>query len=284
MIARDPQASHKRQTKKGTGMTKLSLSRAWEDTMAVLAQDGRLFVSVALALFVLPGLILDVGMPSAPSGQFPPAGPWIAIAAVAILVSFVGQLAVIRLAIGPHITVGEAITHGLKRLAFYVAALLLWSVPIILIGSVLYAIIAEDVQHPSLLASIALIVVSLLGIFLAVRLILASAVASAETIGPIRILRRSWELAAGNWWRLFAFLLLVGIGAIALLAAVASVVGLLARVLFGEIGPLTLGGLLVAIVSQLLSALISVMFFVMIAQLYRQLAGRGAATVPKSAT
>jgi len=265
-------------------MTKLSLSRAWEDTTGVLAQDGRLFVAVALALFVLPGLILNVTMPEAPAGQFPPFGPWVAVAVLAVLVSFVGQLAVIRLAIGPHITVGEAIIHGLKRLAFYVAALCLWSVPIILIASVLYAFIAEDVQHPSPIAAVGLIIVSLFGIFLAVRLILASTVASAENAGPIPILRRSWELTAGNWWRLFAFLLLVGIGAIALLTAAASVVGLIARVLLGDIGPLTLGGLLVAIVSQLLSAGISVMFFVMLGRIYVLLAGRGGAGVPKSGT
>ena len=66
--------------------------------------------------------------------------------------------------------------------------------------------------------------------------------------------------------------------------AVGSVVGLLARLMFGELGPLTLGGLLVAIISQLLSGLISVIFFVMLAQLYRQLAGRGAARAPKKGT
>ena len=71
-------------------MTKLSLSRAWEDTTSVLAQDGRLFLSVALALFVLPGLVLDVTMPEAAPGQFPPPGPWIAVAVAAMLVSFVG--------------------------------------------------------------------------------------------------------------------------------------------------------------------------------------------------
>ena len=37
-------------------MSKLSLSRAWEETTSVLARDGRLFVAVALALFVLPAL------------------------------------------------------------------------------------------------------------------------------------------------------------------------------------------------------------------------------------
>ena len=265
-------------------MSKVSLSSAWEETTSVLARDGRLFFAVALALFVLPGLILNVSMPEAPAGQFPPAGPWIAVAVVAVLISFVGQLAVIRLALGPHVTVGEAITHGLKRVLFYVGAVLLWIVPIVLIGSILYAMIAEGVENPSPIAAIALIALVVLGVFLAVRLILASAVASAENANPLQILRRSWQLSSGNWWRLFVFLLLACIGAIVLLAAVASVVGLLARMMFGDIGPLTLGGLLVAIVSQVLSAVVSVIFFVMVARIYAQLSGRAGTTVPKSGT
>jgi hypothetical protein len=265
-------------------MIKVSLSKAWEETTAVLARDGRLFFAVALALFVLPGLILNVTMPEAPAGEFPPPGPWIAVAVVAVLISFVGQLAVIRLAIGPHIAVGEAIIHGLRRLPYYVGALALWILPVIVIGSILYAMIAEGVESPSTVAAIGLIAVAVLGVFLAVRLILASAVASAETVMPQQILVRSWQLTTGNWWRLFAFLLLACIGALVLLAAVASVVGLLARMIFGDIGPLTLGGLLLAIVSQLLSAVISVIFFVMVARIYAQLTARSGAKVPKSGT
>ena len=49
----------------GETMSKLSLSRAWEETMAVLAHEGRLVLPVALALFVLPGLILNASMPAA---------------------------------------------------------------------------------------------------------------------------------------------------------------------------------------------------------------------------
>ena len=92
-------------------MAKLSISQAWDESRAVLARDGKLIGAVALALFVLPGIVLDLFMPEAPAGQFPPAGPWMAVAAVAILMSLVGQLAIIRLAMGPHLTVGEAITR-----------------------------------------------------------------------------------------------------------------------------------------------------------------------------
>jgi len=54
-------------------------------------------------------------------------------------------------------------------------------------------------------------------------------------------------------------------------------------VMFGDIAPLTIGGLLVAIVTQLVSAIVSVIFFVIIARIYVQRAGGEAQpSVPSS--
>ncbi|NUQ19122.1 MAG: hypothetical protein HOP95_11870 [Sphingomonas sp.] len=267
-------------------MPKLSLSRAWEETTRVLARDGRLFLAVALALFVLPGLILNVTMPEGAPGSFPGTGLWIAVGFVALIVSLVGQLAVIRLAIGPHVAVGEAIMHGLKRLFPYVACVLVWVVPILVVGSVLYNLVGADQAHPPVAAALGLIILTIVGVYVGVRMMLTSAVASAEQVGPLVILRRSWDMSHGNWWRLFVFLLLFGIGALCLIWAVDSVAGLLVRVVAADAGPRSLGGLLVSIVSQLVSALLSVVFFVMLARIYVQLSGSEAATptVPRSGT
>lgn len=48
-------------------------------------------------------------------------------------------------------------------------------------------------------------------VWLLVRLSLAHVVIVVERTGAIESLRRSWELAAGRWWRLFGTLLLAGI-------------------------------------------------------------------------
>lgn len=266
-------------------MSKLSLSRAWEESTAVLARDGRLFGAVALALFVLPGLILNVSVPDAAPNQFPPAGPWMAIALVALLISLVGQLSVIRLAMGPHTSVGEAIMHALKRLLPYIAAVIVWLLPLLLVGSALYEFLGSDEAHPSVAASFALLAVTMTGIFLAVHLMLSSPVAAAENIGPFAILRRSWDLSRGNWWRLFVFLLLFAIGALCLIWAVDSVAGVVIRLIVEDSGPRSLGGFLVTIVSQLMSAAVSVLFFVMLARIYVQRSEAAAQpSVPKSGT
>ncbi|HEX6605040.1 MAG TPA: hypothetical protein VF027_09205 [Sphingomicrobium sp.] len=265
-------------------MAKLSISRAWDETKAILARDGRLVVAVALALFVLPGVVLNVTTPQAPAGELPRAGPWIAVAIVALVASVTGQLAVIRLAMGPHVSVAEAIRHGALRALPYLGAMLIWAAPVILIGGFLAGLISLNPERPPPAAALGLLVLMGVAMFLAVRFMMSSPVASAEHAGPVTILSRSWKLTAGNWWRLFGFLLLFGIGALALLFAVAAVVGVIAKVLLGGIGPMTLGGLLVAIVGQLLNAAMWVVFFVMLARLYLQLAGRDSVSVPSSGT
>lgn len=250
--------------------------------MEVLARDGRLFLPVALAAFALPGLLLGVSMPETPPGKLPPAGPWIAVAVIAILVSLTGQLSVLRLSMEPHVSVGEAISRSLRRLLPYIGAAILWLVPILIIGSALLGVLAMNQTQPSVPAAVALIALTIVGMFLAVRLMLSSPVASAEDVGSIAILRRSWMLSSGNWWRLFAFLLLFGIAALCLIWAIDSVAALLIRLVADDSGPRSLGGLLAAIVSQLVSASLSVVFFVMLARIYVQRSAQP--SVPSSGT
>jgi hypothetical protein len=198
---------------------------------------------------------------------------------IAALISLAGQLAVARLALGPHISVGEAIVHGVRRLPYYAGAVLLWTAPLLLVGGFLLGAVGSHPENPSLVASLGLLLISLLGFFLIVRLILALPVASAEPIGSLAILRRSWALSRGNWWRLFVFLVIFLIAVAVVLVTVGIVVGTLARVTLGEVEPLSVGGLLVAIVSQVVSAGLFVVMFVMLARIYAQRAAGAEAEV-----
>jgi hypothetical protein len=266
-------------------MHKLSISAAWDETKAVLAHEGRLLVAVGLALFVLPGILVTTLAPSAATDEIPRAGPWLIAMFAILLISLAGQLAVIRLAMGPHLTVGEAISHGFKRLLPYLASVLIWMLPILLLAGVVYEMAIDGGAAVKGTAAIAALLLLLVVTFFSVRLLPGSAVASAEGVGPFGILKRAWSLSRGNWWRLFGFLVLFVIGAGILLWAVGAVAGLLAKILFGGIEPMSVGGLLAAIVSQLVSALVSIIFFVMLARIYVQLAGREGAhvSVPSSA-
>lgn len=254
---------------------KISISRAWEETKAVIAREGRLLTAVALALLVLPGIVIStVGPAERPVADLERGGPWMLVTLVGLVISLAGQLAVIRLAMAPHVSVGEAISHGFRRLLPYLGSVLIWMLPIIAVLSVAF-MTGEDASVGTkaavgLLGLVAIIVL----MFISVRLLLSSSVATAEEGGSLAILRRSWHLTAGNWWRLFAFLILFVIGAGALLVAVSSIAALIGKTLLGGIEPMTVGGLFAAIISQLVSAMISIVFFVMLARMYVQVAQR----------
>jgi hypothetical protein len=263
---------------------KLSISMAWDETRGVLRRDGRLIATVALALMVLPGTVHELVSPNAPAGELPDPGAWMIVALVAFLVGIVGQLAVIRLAIGPQTSVGEAISHGTRRMPSLVGAMLLWLVPLVGLLLALASAMRESKDSAPLALAFLILVVVL--VYLGVRLITATAIAGAENAGPIGILKRSWALSSGRWWRLFGFLFLFVIAAAAVLFAVKALVGLLVEVLFGTPEPMSIGALIVALVAQLAIAAVTVFFLVMIARIYLQLSAPepAEASVPSSGT
>ena len=264
-------------------MARLSISKAWEDSRATVAGNASLLTTVALALFVLPGVVSDLVTPEAPAGKIPEPGAWMIVAALALLIALAGQLAVIRLAMGSRLTVGEAIGHGARRAPAYLGATLLWMLPFLLVGALLFGIIGRgEPGAPSPGAAIGLLLLGCVMLFFAIRMLMTSPVASAEALGPVGIVRRSWRLTQGSWLRLFAFFLMFVIAVVVAMTAVGALAGILAEVVLGGAEPLTVGALFVALVTQIVSAAVSVMLMVMLARIYVQLAGEGAAeaTVP----
>ena len=266
-------------------MGKLSISKAWDESRQVLARDGGLLATVALALIVLPGVVAGMLNPQPAQGQMPELGWPTLVTALSFLLGLVGQIALIRLAIGSRLTVGEAIGHGVRRALPYIAATLLWVAPfLIVIALVVGANYVPGQVSPGGAGLVLLI--ALVMLVLAIRMLMTAPVASAETSGPIAIIRRSWDLTRGNWWRLFAFFLLFLIAVVIVMLAVGAILGVVSTVVFGDIEPMSVGALLVALVTQVAAAAITVVFIVMLARIYVQLAGEGEveASVPSSGT
>lgn len=253
-------------------MAKVSISQAWDETRAVLARDGKLIASVALALLVLPGVVLNVLLPNGVSIGTGQQATWVVLGVIVLILTFIGQLSVLRLAMGPHIAVGEAIRHAAVRALPFIGAFLLWVVPFLVLGSIPYQIIRSHPAEASTTAGVGLLALMALAMFLAIRLLLIGPVASAEQGGSLRIIRRSWDLTEGNWWRLFGFVLIFAIGAMVLILAVSNGLGLVARLTIGRVTPLSVGGLVLVLVAQVLTAAIYVVLFVMQARIYSQLA------------
>ncbi|MEO8176791.1 MAG: glycerophosphoryl diester phosphodiesterase membrane domain-containing protein [Sphingomicrobium sp.] len=265
-------------------MAGLSISRAWDETKQVVRRDGRLLTTIGLALFVLPGVIAEIASPAAPEGEMPKLGPWTIVTAVMLVIALAGQLAVIRLVSGSRMTVGQAIAHGAQRVPAYLAATLLWVAPFVIAAVLMIRSLGPDVENPSPAAALGVVVLIMVVTFFAVRLLLSSSVASNEPVGPLVILRRSWDLTRGHWWRLFVFFMLFLIAAMIAVLAIGAVGGIIAKLIFGATEPSTVGGLVVALLTQTISAAVSVLLMVMLARIYRQLVGKDSveASVPTS--
>lgn len=249
-------------------MTKVSLSRAWDETKEICDREGRLLAMIALALFVLPRLIVKIVMPEWPAGELPSPGPWIGVSVVAGWISMVGQLAITRLAFEPSLTFTDAISHGARRFPPYFSATVLWLLPLITVGALLVVAILQNPEKVSIAAIIGFSLLLIVALYFSVWFQLVLPVASAEHVGPIVIIERSWALTAGNWWRLFTFSFL--------LFTVEAVIEIGVKSTVGVFGPMTIGRLLLELPIQLLKAVISVVFFVMLARIYAQLSGREA--------
>jgi hypothetical protein len=274
-------------------VTKLSLSRAWDETRAVLARDGRLFVAVAAALLLLPQTFVGViAPPPNLSGQEPPG--WLpALSLVVAFASLIGQLAIARLAIGPVASVGEAISHGSRRVLPLFAALILFGavlviilipLALVLLGGDRIEALAEGSRDPAIVR--ALFPLVLVVIAIAARFQLMVPVASAEAGGPVKILRQSWNLSKGNYWRFLGFLLLALTMTLIILLVSQMIGGILARLLFGDLHPFTIGALILALFTAAAQAALSVFVTVMLARFYVQLSGpaHDAVSVPSSGT
>lgn len=273
-------------------MAILSISKAWEESKARIAVDGRLMAVVAAALIVLPGLIVEVISPSALRSDSSVLESILFL--LSSLLALIGQLAIIRLAVTPAVSVGEAIGHGARRMPIYLVAAILLTILFIVIlipfGIAAYAagVPFDRSSEQAFLQSPVAMVLSLLYmallIFIAIRMLMSSPVASEEDAGPVQILRRSWDLTRGHWWRLFGFIVMFVIGALILIAAVNWAVTAFAVVLFGAIAPMSLSALLVGLFDSIVNGGVTVFLAVMLARIYLQLTGRTAAgaSVPKS--
>jgi hypothetical protein len=267
----------------------LSLSRAWEDSRRIFKRDGGLLSAVALALLVLPQMV--AGLIAPPTESDPSLAGRIVVLGAALL-GVTGQLAIVRRAIGPSTTVGQAIGHGGRRFPAVLGAFLLLMLALVVILIPLMAVLLATGlevpaagQQPS--ASFALLVLVLLiaCLLFAVRFRRAGPVGSAETVGPLTILKRSWRLASGHYWPLLGLEMLLIVAAVFLVASAQFVGGSIAE-LIGDVRPFSLSALILTIVVAIAQAAFTLLASVMLARVYLQLTGSAEAqpSVPTTGT
>jgi hypothetical protein len=183
---------------------------------------------------------------------------WAVLGGLILLPFSVGAVyqAVTNVALGRPATVGsvlrETLSHYWRLFGFIALAgvlILVWAI-VFLIGLVLVVL-------PGLAVFGA-------GVYLGIRWSLSLAAMMAEEIGPIKALRRSWNLVKGQWWRTFGILLIVAILSSVITYALTIVVALISAALGG--GDVQLAA--AAVLSTLLGAAVSPIWPIAITLLY----------------
>lgn len=259
---------------------KLSIGKAWEEASAFLGREAKLVAPVALATFALPSILAKWVFPQGATG-----GGAGLIMVLVLLVTLIGQMTVVLLVNGWRGSIGEALGNAARRLPILVGALIIVFLPIALVATFALGgvLVSAGITDPALVTPAAMarnlsfiwavIIFSLLLIFLGVRLFPVAAIAASEKVGAIGLIKRSWLLTRGVFFRLLALVLLLGLIALVLDWAVTAVVGSVATLAAGDPKPLNTSALLVALASGIVGAIVSTVSAAMAGRVYAQLAG-----------
>lgn len=267
-------------------MATLSITRAWNETVAFMQRESRLVLPIAFLLVSLPGAALQYAMPTPEPGAPIDLAGWMRdirtvmlfLPVVAIL-SLIGTIAINHLAIKPGRSVAEALQVGARRFIFLFLAWLLLAL-VAMVACLPLALLVKGQgfgagQAPGGLFLLAVLVYFLLILAASIRLILTTPVCAAESAGPIAILTRSWELTRGHFWRLLGFVLLFWLAAFVAIIAISAVIGIVIFIATGPPVPGSAGAFVVLLLSAVLQAIATSLFATMIARIYVQLTGAG---------
>ena len=263
-------------------MAKLSITAAWNEAAAFVGREARLLFPIAFLLVALPAAILQLAMPTPLPGQPPPAGAWLALVPAVVVVGMIGTISLSHLALRPGASVAEALQVGARRFIMLFAASLLVGFGILVAMIPLFVLIGggaalggarpEAMIGPILLLALVFILAL---IALWVRLMLMTPVAAAENAGPVGIIRRSWQLTAGHFWKLLGFVLLVLLVFLVISMVVGAIGGLVIVLLAGPPDPGSVAFFLIAVVEAMVNMVLTVYFTVLVARLYAQLSESG---------
>ena len=232
---------------------RLSIAALWRDTFAAARAGMPLYLPVAAAFVLLPGVAIELFGPTLPKtpAELTPDLVFIALV-VPSLIAIVAQAAIIRLAIdkasGIDRSVGEALLVSLRLWPLLVVTLLLAAVPI---G-----------------AGLLLFVVP--GLYMAGRLALAMPLVLDGAAAPIAAVRRSWEMTDGNGWRIIAFTIMWAAWFLALSTIAAIIGGGIATALTG-LGAGAAGAVIASVLGGIVGALFTVFNAAGIAVVYLRL-------------
>jgi len=188
-------------------MQKLSISDAWDSGWQQFVRERAILVPAALLFVGMPSLISQLVQPEVPTGQTPPAGPWLIVVLAMAALSLWGSLVIYALCLFPGETLRDAIGRAIARTPAALGALVLAGIAGgFVIGIVAALVVAMGLQAQS---SVVSFLAGMLALWVGVRLIWFVAVIVAERAGMLASLRRAWKLTQGHFLALLGFVLVV---------------------------------------------------------------------------
>lgn len=255
-------------------------NKAWSEATKLVSGNRDVLWAVAGVFLVLPALAVTLlaPPPEAPAGAEPEAllnlfsayytqaAPWLLGMAVLQIIGTLTMLALFTDRARP--TVGEALQLGLRGLLPAILAQ-------ILAGMAFFLAAVVPITLAGLTGSAALTTLVVLGcvaglIWLAVRISMIAPVVMVEgQRNPVAVLRRSWELTAGNVGRLLLFYALLFVGFWVVILLVGGLADMVLRLALGD----QIGAPLGAFIAAALQGVMTIYFTGVYAATHRQLAG-----------
>lgn len=257
-------------------MATLSISKAWEETVAFVKREGQLLFPVAFALIALPFVILIEMLPANYAGFNPAAGgkppevpPIIAIGfLISGILSIMGALTIYMLALKPGISVGEALQRGVRRTPVLLGALILVGLVIgigILALVLMLGMLALAIG-PGVAKFLASFLIGGVLTYASARFLLLNIIVADTGLSVIASIRESWTMGRGHVWRLILFLVVFFLLLAVVQSAAQAIFGLIGRL----IGGAELAGLLGALGGAIAGSAVQVYLLVMTARIYAQ--------------
>lgn len=250
---------------------RVSISQAWDDTRLFLGRERALITPIVLAFLVVPAVAVGLVEPAAPPGEQPAGGPWVIAFGVGLFISLIGQLAIMRLALGWEGKIADVLRFAAVRiwavlgayllLAFFITLL---SIPVLLLVG---AFGAGTGTKPSA-GGVSILLTAF--IFALARFVPMSALALEERHNPWELLKRCWSLTSGSYWRLLGFFLLFLLGSVVLGWAVNAVAGSAFTIILGPSEPLTVSRLLISLAGGAVQGAVQAIYAVMVARMAAQ--------------
>lgn len=259
---------------------KLDSNRAWKEASRNVSRNRDALLAVAGVFFLLPQLALALFFPQPEptagmsqqqvielaQGYYLSTLPAMIPLIVCQAIGTLGLLTLLSHTARP--TVGEALRLGLRGLPAYLGAQILLGVGIGFGGGLVIAVLSLSGAAALAVAGLALMLLAAAAI--ALRMSLAAAVVGIEgERNPMRVLRRSWRLTAGNAWRLFGFYALFLVAFLVVLMMVSLIVGIPLQMVASPFA----AQLVTAVVSATLNAVMALYLVAIIGAVHSQLAG-----------